>query len=307
MRRLIIVIFYSLFCLTLQPAWAQQAQASATAIPNRGVLFKAEQGGNTLYLFGTIHVGSPDFYPLEPRITEALMQASVLALEIDPLADQKRMLSAVRKYGVYAPGSGPASAQLPPASRARLERALRKYGIPPEAAAPLKPWMLTSALTIAEFGAQGYQPILAVDAWLSKQAHARRLKVEELESVEGQMSLFGRLSDAEQLRMLEEDLQSIEDEKYAGEARELMDAWSSANPAALDAVARKLSNDATFSGKFMKKVLLEERNPQLADGIAKLLAREKLSVAAIGALHLVGWENVPELLRRRGIAVERVY
>ena len=90
--RLIIVMFYSLICLLAGPAWAEAlapvAAPAATTTPNRGALFKVEQGGRTLYLFGTIHVGTRDFYPLEPRLAGVLKQAPVLALEIDPLGDQ---------------------------------------------------------------------------------------------------------------------------------------------------------------------------------------------------------------------------
>ncbi|PMQ02662.1 TraB/GumN family protein [Janthinobacterium sp. AD80] len=57
----------------------------------------------------------------------------------------------------------------------------------------------------------------------------------------------------------------------------------------------------------MQKVLLDGRNPALADGIASLLSREKSSLAAIGVLHLVGTKSVPELLRQKGLKVERVY
>jgi uncharacterized protein YbaP (TraB family) len=52
---------------------------------------------------------------------------------------------------------------------------------------------------------------------------------------------------------------------------------------------------------------LDERNPGLADGIMKLLKTETNSFAAIGVLHLVGGTSVPELLRLRGMKVEKIY
>jgi uncharacterized protein YbaP (TraB family) len=41
--------------------------------------------------------------------------------------------------------------------------------------------------------------------------------------------------------------------------------------------------------------------------MVKLMARENNSLAAIGVLHLVGKGSVPELLRKRGLTVERIY
>ncbi len=302
MRRQIIVLFCSLLCLAFSPLWAADHVQAA----NRGALFKVSQGSHTLYLFGTIHVGAPDFYPLEPRISEALEKASVLALEIDPQGDPHRMAKAVQKHGMYLRG-GPASSELSPAYRSRLARLLRQYQIEDDTVAQMKPWLLASLLTVSEFAAQGYDTTLAVDGWLASQAHARGQAIVELESVESQMALFDQMSKAEQVRFLEESIDGIEDHEQAAQAREIAQAWRNADVAALDALARKAAQDQTFSGRFVQKVLLDGRNPALAVNIAKVLARENNSVAAIGVLHLVGVNSVPELLRKRGLAVERIY
>lgn len=305
-----------LFCsLLLWFGWppGQQAQAAeaaattTTTIPNRGALFKLEHGGHTAYLFGTIHVGAADFYPLEPRVMDALNASSVLALEIDPLGDQAAIARAVREHGMARQGRGAVADELSPAYRPRLQQLLRRYAIAPDTVAPMKPWMVASLLTISEFVALGYDPALAVDAWLSRQAKARQMRVVELESVAGQMMLFNRMSNADQARFLEEGIAAIEDEEQAKQARQIVNAWRLADQAGLDAIARKAQDDDTFSGRFVQRVLLDQRNPTLAASIASLLARERHSFAAIGVLHLIGKGNVPELLRQRGITVQRIY
>jgi uncharacterized protein YbaP (TraB family) len=295
-------MFCSLLCLAFSPLWA----ADNAPAPNHGALFKVVQGNHTLYLFGTIHVGAADFYPLEPRITAALDETKVLALEIDPLGDPQSMARAVQKHGMQQKGV-PVSDALAPLWRPRLAALLSQYHIEPESVAQMKPWLLASLLTVSEFSAQGYDTSFAVDAWLAKRAHARGQTVIELESVDSQMALFDRMSKAEQLRFLEESIAGIEDHEQADQARQIADAWRHADIAALDALARKAEQDDSFSGRFVQKVLLDGRNPGLAASIAALLARENNSVAAIGVLHLVGVNSVPELLRKRGLAVERVY
>lgn len=301
-QRQIIVMFWTLFCFVSMPAWAaDKAQA-----PNHGALFKVQQGGHTLYLFGTIHVGAADFYPLEPRIAAALKKAPVLALEIDPLGDQQNLMRAVQRHGMLAKG-GPAGPQLDADWRQRLDRLLKQYNIEPESVAAMKPWLLASLLTVSEFSAQGYEAALAVDSHLSKQAHARGQKVIELESAESQMALFDQMSADEQLTFLQEAIAGIEDKEQANQAREIADAWRKADVVALDALALKAEMDDSFSGRFVQKVLLDGRNPALADGMVKLMARENNCVAAIGVLHLIGKGSVPELLRKRGLSVERIY
>lgn len=309
--RQIIVMFWCLFWFTgglLPQAVSADTTVDASKItPNRGALFRIEQQGRVAWLFGTIHVGARDFYPLEPRLTQALRDASVLALEVDPLGPQDDIARAVREYGMYQNGRGPAAGELPAPYRARLDRLLRRYDVPPATVAPMKPWMIATLLTVREFEAQGYEAELAVDAWLAQDARKRGQKVVELESVQAQMALFGRLSGAEQALFLRETIDAIEDREQADDARAIAQAWATADQAALDGIAAKTAGDTTFSGRFVNRVLLAGRNPGLADGVAKLLAREKSSVTAIGVLHLLGEDSVPELLRRKGLQVERIY
>ena len=52
--------------------------------------------------------------------------------------------------------------------------------------------------------------------------------------------------------------------------------------------------------------LLDERNPGLAAGIEALHRTGARVLAAVGALHMVGPQALPQLLRERGFAVERV-
>lgn len=302
MRRQIIVMFCGLFLLPLQHAFAEAPPAAV----NRGALFKVQQAGHTLYLFGTIHVGSPDFYPLEPTVTRALREAGALALEVDPLGDQRAGVAAVLKYGMDAPG-----AKVPPDCRQtlapRLAPLLQKYGLQPAATALMKPWMLASVLAIGEFSTLGYSPTLAVDSYLSKQAKSYRIPIVELESMDSQMALFGAMTTADQCRFLEDGIDAIEAQHQSDEAREIAQAWRTADQAALERISATAEQDPSYAAQFVQKVLLDGRNPALADGIARLLSRETHSLAAIGVLHLVGTNSVPKLLEQKGLKVERIY
>lgn len=295
MRRQIIVAFLSLLCLALPAAWGA----------DRGALFKVTADGHTMHLFGTMHVGQPEFYPLEPRISAAVAGARTLALEIDPAADPSAIGAALQAYGMHAPDAPPPA--MSPALRERLKQALQKAGIDPESVAQLKPWLVATVLAMAEYAAQGYRPDLSVDGHLAQLAREKNVQVMALETPSSQMSLFNRLSDADQLRFLEESIALIESGKQRDEVRQIVQAWKTADQKTLDAIARRAASDTTMAGKFVKQVLLDERNVVIADKLANLLKRENNSVAAIGVLHLVGSGSVPQLLSARGITVERVY
>jgi uncharacterized protein YbaP (TraB family) len=292
MRRQIIVVFFSLFFAAALPASAL----------DRGALFKITGFGHSMVLFGTMHVGLPEFYPLEPRIAQAVVKASTLALEVDPQLPPAVLAKAMSDYGLARPG-----AALPPALAARLAPVLARAGIDAATIAPLKPWVVAMVLGLHEYAALGYRADLAVDSHLAMLARAAKVKVIELESIDAQMALFARLSDAEQLRYLDDTITLIESGGQRAEVRQVVDAWRSADQAALEALAGRVELDTTYAGRFVQKVLLEGRNGPLADKLLELLAKEDNAVAAIGVLHLIGKHSVPVLMRAKGVTVERVY
>ncbi|MCD2517759.1 TraB/GumN family protein [Massilia sp. G4R7] len=296
MRRPIIVVFFSLFLMAFQALAAE-----------RGALFKVSSGANVLHLYGTVHAGRPDFYPLEPRIGAAMGAAPTLALELDSNADPAAMGAIIMKHAMF-PTAAEGLPGLPEARRQRLETSLRKQGIEPAAVGQMKPWLLVVTLAMVDAAKLGYDPKLGVDAHLASLAKSSgKTRVIELESMDYQIGLFNRMPVDDQWTMLEDTLADMESGRHTREARELFAAYESADQAALERVAKRLEEDNTVGGKFTREVLMVERNGPMADKIVSLVARENNAVVAVGLLHLVGKNGVPELLRKRGVKVERVY
>ena len=148
-RRLIIVTFTWLLCLYLPFAGAAGTTQLVASSGQHGALFQVRDAHHTLYLFGTIHVGADNFYPLAPRVMQALEQAPAIALEIDP---QKipAMQAAVLQYGFYPEGKSYLT-ELDPKLLQQVRIALQKYHVPPDAVSRFRPWMIASLLTIQEF------------------------------------------------------------------------------------------------------------------------------------------------------------
>lgn len=305
-QRLIIVTLAFLFCLYLPPARVSAANAdAATATPARGTLYRISDGRHTLHLFGTIHVGAPDFYPLEARVTRALKQAPTLALELDP-QNAGALQAAVLRHGIYPDGRR-FEQQLDPALAKRTLAALRRYQLPLEQMQTFRPWMLATALTVQEYAASGYRPELAVDNYLATAVRAHGGKIVELESAERQLSVFSRLDEVQQAQFLADTLDELDDADLARKLDELVGAWRRADSGGFERALKEMEDDHSFAGSFTRQALLDERNPGLADGIAALLAGQDKAVAAIGILHLVGPGSVPELLQKKGLRVEKIY
>lgn len=294
MRRQIITVFLSLLCLLSGPAFGT----------DRGALFKVAAGGNTMYLFGTMHVGQPGFYPLEPRIAAAVTRAPALVLEIDPVQDPAVLQQVIEKQGMR-PASD--TSPLSPALRKRIDAAMTRAGLDPDSVSRYKPWLVATVLAVAEYTRQGYRADLSVDGHLAQLAQAAKVPIVALETPASQMSLFNRMSDADQIRFLEESLTIAESGRLREDVREIVQAWGAADRAVLDGIAQRTAQDQSLAGRFMKRVILDERNVAMADRLAAMLRQTDKAVAAVGVLHLIGESSVPALLAARGMTVERVY
>ncbi|MEO7495656.1 MAG: TraB/GumN family protein [Massilia sp.] len=295
MHRRIIVVFWSLL-LVAAPVMAQE----------RGALFKVSANGHTMHLFGTIHLGRPDFFPLEKRITDAVTGASTLALEVDAEAARDKMPALIQRYGMRDPAAG-ADTGMPPELEAGLARVLKKVNLDLGVTMAMQPWMVAVMLSVQQAQALGYSGELGTDVVLARLARGAKVKVVELESMSAQLTMFHDLSNKEQWTFLGETVGIIESGEADKETRKLVDAWRHADRAALDAIAAEIETDQTWTAKFTREVMLEQRNVLMTDKLVKLLASENKTVAAVGLLHLLGQRGLPEKLRARGFKVERIY
>jgi uncharacterized protein YbaP (TraB family) len=119
--------------------------------------------------------------------------------------------------------------------------------------------------------------------------------------------VFDRLPVADQWTILDETLASLDSGEAQEEARSVTNGWAKAVDATLDALSRKYDKVQRLSSQIMQRRLLTERNGPMADKLDGLLTRENKTMAAVGLMHLIGKDSLPNLLRAKGLKVEQVY
>jgi uncharacterized protein len=284
------------------PAAAQASLQQMAAAQQRGTLYRIRHQGHTGWLYGTIHVGTPAFYPLGSQVTQALAKASRLVLELD-VRDNQGFQAALQRHGVYAGGT--LDQHLSPVTLAALRTELHRAGIPFEQVRHLKPWLVANLLMGAQLERNGYQRGNGIESFLLAQLPDKALH--ELESSDYQMALFDAMSAAEQEQYLREQLAELSGGDAMRKARMLIEAWSTGNGEAMDASFREMLAEKTLSSDFLQRVLLDKRNPEMADKIAALVGQQDGSFVGVGLLHLLGENGVPGLLKQRGVEVEKVF
>lgn len=303
----IIVLLSVVAGLLVAPAYAENnappPSAQATSVPHRGTLYRIRHPRGTAWLFGTIHVGTPDFASLGPEVTQALAGASRIALELD-VRDDTGFQSALQRHGMFA-SDETIETHLSADTLALLRVELNRAGVPFLNVVRMKPWLLANLLVGLQLERAGYERQNGGESLLLAQAASKPLL--ELESADYQMSLFDGMSGAEQEQYLREQLAELGDGDMLRKSRELIEAWANADGEAQERALRDSLEENTLTADFTRRMLLDRRNPEMAERIEGLLKEGEDSFVAVGLLHLLGENGVPALLRQRGCEVIKVY
>jgi hypothetical protein len=293
----VLVAAYAATAIAAEPAPYVRQEAS------RGLLYEIQTGANTVYLFGTLHVGKPEFYPLSRQVNRALAASERLYLEVN-LSDTSTV-NADAAAAMYGDGIT-LGQKLPAALMHKVSARLGRYQFPRELALKMKPWMLGQTLLLLEAKRRGYDPELANEFYLMDHARAAHKEILGLETLSEQFAIFDRMPPAQQLAFLEQTLSELEGIRFEARLKAVVDAWANADARALeDELQHEKTQDSVFASILLPR-LIDERNRAMADRIADIARSGPKSFVAVGALHLVGKDGIVELLRRRGFAVRQL-
>ncbi|HET9023908.1 MAG TPA: TraB/GumN family protein [Burkholderiaceae bacterium] len=268
----------------------------------RGFLYEIRKGPQTSLLFGTIHVGRPEFYPLPASRLSRLSRVDALVLEAD-VTDVARAATATQKFAMYGQGEDGLDKRLPPDTLKRAEAVLARNGLDPRPMLRLKPWMLGSVLALFEAAQAGYVQGLAAESYLTRLAQADNRPILEFEGIEQQFSLFENAPWSTQVAFLDEALRALESNAARREINRIVQAWETADRPALERLLSEMQAQTTVGARFTVDTILLGRHPAMVRRIETLMADGRNYLFAVGALHLVGPAGLVEMLRARGYTV----
>jgi hypothetical protein len=291
-----------------------QAPAGTCADPGSSLLWQVtgndiDQRGLTLHLFGSIHLGKPEFYPLHPRIESTFRAADKLVFEIDPLAAAEPENALRMQLRGMLPSGQTLVDVVSPQALDNLRGVLARFGIPLENFMTMKPWLLTLFLANVQASTLGYSAEHGLEGYFMAQ-RAPGTAIGELETLEQQVDMLDSL-DPEML--LGYSLQDFDDSAVEIEA--LIGAWRCADLAALserlfsDLKAFEQESDPAQRAALeaLYRRIYTDRNVVMANGIHALAQGDNGAVfVVVGSAHLLGVGSVVELLQERGYTVTPV-
>jgi uncharacterized protein YbaP (TraB family) len=278
------------------------AASAQLASGDRHFLWEVIGVSNRAYLFGTVHAGKKDWYPLPPVIEEAFNESRVLVVEAD-ITDVNAMAKAAPSMVYKAPET--LKDHVTAQQYERFRKLLPRYSIPEGAILQMKPFMAVSTLVFSEWGRLGYLPELGIDGYLIRKARADLKPVVEIEGVESQMKLMDALTDAEQREVFEGTIKALEMGLTGEQITGMVNAWQSGDPDLMLEIARRYNENVPGAKEFEEKFVWS-RHEEMVKKIEGYLTESKdRHFIAVGSLHLAGPRGLVEMLRKRGYIVRQ--
>lgn len=274
------------------------APVVAAAASVRPALFVARDADSAIYLFGTVHLRRPGSDWGGPAAQAALAEADEVWTEMDiSTATANDVQTLILSLGMSP--DRPLSSYLNKAERDELATALQSLGAQPAMFERMRPWLAGMMLSVMPMVRDGYDADAGVDQAVTLAAGDARPRA--FETAEQQISFFANLSDEAQREFLLDTIRSANE--GTEEIDEMSGAWERGD---LDTLETMALDSFRESYPELFGVLFTQRNQAWVATLMQEMDGSGVDFVAVGAAHLLGDGGLVELLRARGVTVERV-
>jgi uncharacterized protein YbaP (TraB family) len=281
--------------------WLLPVAALADSAGHPVTMWMAEGTSNRVYLLGSVHLLREQDHPLPRVIDEAYDDAETLYMELDmDDLDPLLMQATINRLGMLEEGTSLRDVMGDELYAEAMAVAV-ELEIPLEMLERTEPWF--AAITVEQLALAriGFNPSYGVEMHLLRKASRDGKTILGFESVEQQLAYLDGLSLDAQLALLMQTLTE------SAAIREVMDdlilAWRSGDIGYLE---QTLLDDVSGYPE-LYDTIVANRNRLWVDTIDELLEQGEDYLVVVGALHLVGEDGVPQLLRQRGVRITQMH
>ncbi|TPV60689.1 TraB/GumN family protein [Aestuariibacter sp. GS-14] len=263
-------------------------------------VWKVTNGDNTVYIGGTLHLLSPDDFPLPDAYAQAYNAATKLVFETDiaglnsPAFQQDTL-----KHLTYQDGTRLNDVLSNDTYKALADHLSSRH-LSIDNFAHYTPALISVTLSVVELRNLGLTS-QGVDEFYYFQAMMDNKQLDWFESPQQQLAFIKSLGDGDDdqiIRYALEDVLQIKDS-----IGELKDYWRSGNMAGMEQ-----SSMQEFEASFPKvfNTLLTQRNQNWLPMLTGMLSTPETEFVLVGTMHLAGAKSVLSLLEKRGYSVQQL-
>lgn len=277
----------------------------------KGIAWVVQDEDTKIYLLGSIHLGIPDLYPMNAKLTKAFDESEALFVEANML-DEAGMNYYMEK-AIYSDGQT-LKQVISEEAYVKLQKVADEFGLSMEELNVQKPWLISnnlSLLTMDEaFGLTAEEMAMhGIDMQFLLTAMLKQKPIYELEGMKAQVDMFEALSSEAQEQSLVDVLDSIlTPAENSTENVALLDSWFD---------SWKRGDVKAFTESFVTmegeqsefdQMLFGKRDEEMAKKIVSVLENEAGTYfLVVGAGHFLVDKNIRYHLEQSGYDVVPFY
>ena len=256
-------------------------------------------GAPPSFLMGSLHVLTPEYYPLSEPIEKAFASSTVLITEadIDAVTNPSTLMSLMSKAML---NDGQTLEQVISSDLYKqvLERT-DKAGLPRIAVQRMKPWLVALLLTAPALQAAGFKAEHGVDKHFFERAKKAGNERRALETVAFQFDRMDEMSPADQEALLRSTIEDLDTQ--TGNVKAMADAWAKGDTRLIE----KLLLSSMKASPQLYKRMLVDRNADWVGSVETCITQKTPCFVVVGAAHLVGPDSLVAMLQKKGYKVEQ--
>lgn len=275
------------------------------------LLYKVEDADSTVYMFGSIHVGTEDMHPLPQYVEDAYTTSDILAVECDITAfeeDAEKQMQILSSL-IYTDGTTIAD-HIDAEVYKDAKEILTEQNYYNDMLDYYIPSLWTSFIDGFLYPKLGYNSEFGIDVNLINRAKESDKTIDEVESVEFQYNMMAEFSPELQEIMLADTVEAYNSDESKAEIDKLVNDWYTGNE---DEIVKDNTEDFQELNDEEKKLydeyyneMITKRNISMADYAEQSLGGDKDVFICVGCAHVVGDGGMVDLLRERGYTVTKV-
>lgn len=272
-----------------------------------------DQNGNFIYMFGTIHAADDDASIMPDYFEAAYNESRAIAVEADvsDIMNDATLTSSLMKYMMYSDGTK-IQDHISTETYNAVSKVLKdNFSMYVENAYDyMTPIAWAYALESAVIEKVGLDIKKGIDTVTINRAKNDGKEVLEVESVESQAEMLGRLSEnVSEIVLVPYSTQEGFD-KQVDSLKKLYGDWKNGNEILEEEL--DVSSLTDMDEKLKKEIeyyndeMLGKRNPLMADKAEEYIKAGKKVLVMVGAAHFYGDNGLINLMQKRGYTVTRI-
>lgn len=277
-----------------------QGQSADESQSGKVFLWSIESPQNTLYLLGSVHLLQEKDYPLPAVLETAYQDAERLVFEVDLNEAQSPEVQQLMLKKATLSNGETLQTVLSSKTYQLAEQKAEEVGLPIQAMAQFEPWFFSLSLLATKLNQLGFQAQYGVDRHYYDRAVKDGKEISALETIAEQINVFDALNPSNQDDYVQQTL--LELDTLGNSITDIVQAWKVGDLATIE----NLLFESFEQYPDMRTKLFDDRNQNWLQTLVPLLEKEEDYLVVVGAGHLVGDNNVLQLLEDKGYSADQL-